>query len=143
MMKKLAVLILALLLLACFNAARAQTFGSGVPITGVTNVPLISAGAPVTNINYIVLPGKTIQLSGVGNTNDVFIGSFYLQIPGYTNTSLGLTNLYWLASVTNSFLGGTNNGTWTTNTPTVALPVSMPMYMGANIGTNSVTIYVP
>lgn len=132
------------LLLALVLSAGAQTFGGGTAITGVTNVACKDGnGNPITNLFYATFPAKSVVLSGVGNTNEVFIGSFYLSLPGYTNVTAGLTNLYWLASVTNSFASGTNSGTWTTNLVGGVVVIPFPLIMSANIGIYSNSIYVP
>lgn len=117
-------------------SAGAQTLGSGVPIAFTTNVLMQSGnGNFTTNPVTITVPAERITLAGVVNTNEIFIGSYGVQI-----TAAGLTQTVWFSSLTNSFSllnGGTNNGTWTTNVPAMTITVSAITAMQANIGANT------
>lgn len=120
------------LLLALTLPAKAQVFGGGVTISGTTN------SAPQgTNSFSLTIPQKSLTLSGVSNTNEVFVGSVAIVI-------LGTTNVVPVSSLTNSFLSGTNGGTWSTNFGGTAIPISYYWVYQASIGsTNTNSIYVP
>ena len=139
-MKRYLCLILGLLFLALAGSvSRAQTFGSGTTVYGTTN------SAPIqTNTFFITVPSKSVLLSQVYSTNEIFVGSYNLQFPG-------TTALYPIASFTNTFSlpGGTNNGTWSTNifAATIQVPVNLIMQGQISNAANNVTytnqLYVP
>lgn len=139
-MKKL---ITSLALFAACLCLNAQTFGTKtityttnyLTITGSTNAPFSYNGQSLTNTCYFPVPPASVYLKGVSSTNEVFIGSYYVQFPGSTNLIL-------LGSITNSFASGTNDGTWTTNIPATGGSIGFPIIMQANIGNFINQIYV-
>lgn len=131
-MKKIKFLIVAAaFLLAALLPAKAQVFGGSTTITGETNSSAIQ-----TNTFYITVPGKSISLSGISDTNETFVGS-------YVGIVVGTTNQFQLWAVTNSFASSTNSGTWTTNVPSVTVAIPITVQMKADIGAYTNEIYVP
>lgn len=118
-----------------FNAP-AQTFGGGVAITGTTNAVLLTGGSRVTNTFYITFPSRTVTLSGVTSTNETAVFSYALASPGSTN-------VFIVASVTNSFAAGTNNGSWSTNLPQMQVAIPLVQWAQGSIGSFTNQIYVP
>jgi hypothetical protein len=104
-------LIIYALVLACFGA-KAQSIGSGTAVTGTTNVPLWFINGnyygPVTNTFQFQVGTKFFSASGITSTNEV-------QIMSYGFYVAGTTNYIPVNYLTNSFLGGTNNGSFGTN----------------------------
>lgn len=132
-----------LLLILFATSVRCQTFGGGATFSGVSNTACLNGLIPITNTFFVPLPQKTVAVSGISYTSEVFTASFYLSLPGYTNA--GFTNLYFLGSFTNSFATGTNGGSWSTNYPGGFVSIPFPLIMGGNTGniTNTNTVYVP
>src|ERR1019366_3769211 len=94
---------------------QAQTFGGGIAVTGNTNALMQSVpGTVVTNTGYINIPAKTLLLTGIVNTNETAIGYYGFMIPANWYLMPGTTNVYVVASSTNSFAAGTNSGTLST-----------------------------
>ena len=120
----------------CAVESRAQTFGSGVAITGTTNAQLQVAGVVFTNYAFITIPLKAVTLSNIGNTNETAILSYGFTIVGQTNVII-------LASITNSFAAGTNGGSWSPSIPAQTITVPVIPWAQANVGTNSNNIYFP
>jgi hypothetical protein len=124
---------------------NAQTIGGGTSVTGTTNAPLWgvngNSGAS-TNSLYLVLPAKTVFLSGIGNTNETVVFSYGAQIAGTTNVTI-------LASITNYFLTGTNGGSFSINVQAQNIAIPIVPFAQVFIGSNLVafpftnTIYVP
>jgi hypothetical protein len=118
----------------CFVSAlpaRAQ-FQSGVQVIGNTNAALTVGLVPQTNNTvYFSFPPKGLQVTGISSTNEIIYGSY-----GYTDISG--TNYFPIGFFTNSFAGGTNGGTWTTNFPAMSIQAPLPMKMQINVG-NGVT----
>lgn len=141
------VMIFVVLLSIMPDTTRAQTFGGGILVNGVSNLPAVNGLIPITNTFFVTLPAKTVNVTGISSTNEIFTGTFYLQLVGYTNATAGLTNFLFLGAFTNSFAlpGGTNGGTWSTNYPGGFVSIPFPLWMGANTGatTNTNTVYVP
>jgi hypothetical protein len=126
---------------------HAQTFGGGITVTGNTNGLMQSVpGTVVTNTAYLNIPAKTLLLSQITSTNETAIGYYGFQIPANYPLMPGTTNVYVVASFTNSFAlpGGTNNGTLTTNFAGIYnLPIPLVTVMGLSIGANTNVAYVP
>ncbi len=139
----LAILIYLLLLClparAQFGGVTTTTATNFVVWTGNTNAPMTYNGTPATNIWTLTPPSKYIVLTNVLSTNEVFIGSIYIQIPLNLLTNFaGYSNLVLIGTVTNSFAlpgGVPGNGVWSTNTIPVAGSVPFPIILGASNGT--------
>ena len=138
---------LLLLLLVLFGAieSRAQTFGGGITVTGNTNALLQSSpGVVVTNTASVSIPPKAMVLSGIANTNETAIGYYGFQVPANFYLMPGTTNVYVIASFTNSFAGGTNSGTFATNFAGIyGTTVPLIGVMGLSIGAYTNSVYVP
>lgn len=122
--------------LVCAGKSSAQTFGSGVVITGTTNAQLLVAGTVFTNYLYVTIPLKAVTLSNITSTNETAILS-------YGFTVVGQTNLIILASLTNSFASGTNGGSWSPQISAQTIIVPVIPWAQANIGAFTNNIYFP
>lgn len=124
-----AVALILLFLGLSLNMGHAQIFGGGIPVTGTTN-----SGPFGTNVAYVNVRSFTVNLSGITNTATTFIGTTFFQVPGYTN-------LFPLASITNSFAASTNPVSIIVGAQ--SFPVNLVTILQSATGTNSVQIYVP
>ena len=122
----------------CATAARAQTFGSGTIISNTTSVLLQKDSQVFTNYAYVTMPAKPVILSNITSTNETVILSYGFIVQGQN-----ISNAIYIASITNSFVNGTNGGTWTTNIPAQTLTVTLLPTAQAAIGLNTNNIYVP
>jgi hypothetical protein len=136
MKNKFAILTLAVGLLVLTPSAPAQTFGGPQTITGTASAPLFVGGVINTNPVNMNFPSKTVTLTGISSTNETVIFSWGVQLVGTTNVIL-------LGSLTNSFAGGTNGGTWTTNAPGGQFIANLVPYAQASIGNNTNGLQVP
>ena len=116
-----------------FGSVTSSTTTNFITITGTTNSPVIA-----TNMVYVNLPAKNGGvIQGVSNTNETFLVVYGLNFPGASNTFYFTNSQYGWAN-------GTNNGTLTTNTPAVSVPVPVQVFMQAQIGTGITNqIYIP
>lgn len=137
-MKKLSLIALVAALLCFSFTARAQ-YG-GIVSSTVTNFILFTgttnANALVTNTVTVTAPSKYIVLTNVVNTNQVFTGSVYMQIPQNLLTNFtGFSNLVLIGSISQTFTTGLpSGGIWSTTTPPVSGSVSFPLILQANNG---------
>lgn len=120
----------------CAVESRAQTFGSGVTITGTTNAPLQVSTVVFTNYAYVTIPVKAVTLSNITSTNETAILSYGFALPGQTNILI-------LASITNSFASGTNGGSWSPQIPAQTITVPIIPWAQASIGAFTNNIYFP
>ena len=139
-MKKIALIATLFALLTV--RADAQTLGGGVYVTGTTNVPAqVSVGVYLTNSLYAYNPQRTVTIGNV-NTNQNIISWYAFQVP--TNWTLvpGYTNIYITGYLTNSMAGATQGGTTNITVQGVSTLVTLPGWMGINVGnyTNTITV---
>lgn len=139
-MKKLFLIATLFALLAV--RADAQTLGSGVSVTGTTNVAAqMSVGVYITNSAYCYNPPRNVIIANI-NTNQNIISWYAFQVP--TNWTLvpGYTNLYNTGFLTNSMAGATQGGSTNITVPAISTLVSLPGWMGINVGsyTNTITV---
>ncbi len=145
MKKQFQIVMLGLATLLMAMAAQSQTVGSATTVSGINQYAVqTSPGIYQTNSVYFTGAYKSIVLSGISNTNETFVYWYSVQLPTAPVLAPGTTN-FWVISgfITNSFAGGTNGGTFTTNFSTAGLSTSWPLYIGFNTGTYTNTLYVP
>jgi|ERR1035437_366362 hypothetical protein len=139
-MKKIALIATLFALLTA--RSEAQTLGTGVSITGTTNVPAqVSVGVNLTNSLYAYNPQRTVIISNV-NTNQNIISWYAFQVPTNWVLVSGYTNLYVTGYLTNSMAGATQGGTTNITVQGVSTLVTLPGWMGINVGnyTNTITV---
>lgn len=129
-------MVLAIGCLMLASESRAQTFGSGVPITGTTNAPLMVAGSVFTNQAFVTIPLKAVTLYNISSTNETAILSYGFTVAGQTNPII-------LAAITNSFATGTNGGSWSPQIPAQTITVPVIPWAQASIGAFTNNIYFP
>ncbi len=144
-------LILLVLILSCSHS-KGQTYGS-VTTTTSTNFLLFSgttnayantpAGTPATNTFTILPPSEFIVLTNVVNTNEVFYGGVYMQVPiNLLTNCAGFSNLIYIGSISVNFTNGLPaGGIWSTNTTPAAGTVQFPAVFQANNGIYTNGIY--
>ena len=143
-------LIFAFLLASLTFAVRAQTVGSSTTIYGTNYYPiLVSAGVYQTNSVYQAGAYKTITLGGITSTNEVVTGYYVFNPTNGLTPAPGLPGYYISGAFTNSFVAGTNGGSWSTTFNgtgiTVACPAQLGIALSAGTGTGTFTntAYVP
>jgi hypothetical protein len=139
-MKKIALIATLFALLTV--RSDAQTLGGGVSVTGTTNVPAqVSVGVYLTNSLYAYNPQRTVTISNV-NTNQNIISWYSFQVPTNWVLVSGYTNLYVTGYLTNSMAGATQGGTTNITVQGVSTLVTLPGWMGINVGayTNTITV---
>lgn len=128
-----------LILLAVFslNTAQAQIFTGGIGVIGTSNAPVQNTFVIQTNVAFVSLSPRTLQLVGI-STNEVvtnYYGTIFSGI-GIAPVWIGATNiLYFPAS--NGFTMGQ---TFTTNFPGINLVVPITPIGQINIYSNGVAI---
>ncbi|MDE2104978.1 MAG: hypothetical protein KGL39_47510 [Patescibacteria group bacterium] len=132
---------------AVFLAAKvnAQTYGAGTTVWGGTNIAAVqsSIGVFQTNIGSVYMPQKTLILANISQTNETVIGTYGFQLPDSWKLLPGSTNIYIVGSFTNSFAGGTNSGSWTTNNIYFSQNIYLPGYFNLDVGDHTNTAFMP
>jgi hypothetical protein len=136
----------AILVLASCVFLHAQTIGSASNITGTNYYPVqVSAGIFQTNQVWQSGAFKTVTLGNITGTNETVTGWYVINPTNGLVPAPGFPGYYIIGSFTNSFVSGTNGGSWSTtfNGPGVSVPC--PVYLGLGITPVGVTntAYVP
>lgn len=143
-MKK-TIIALSILCLAIFDVPAHAGFGNisvststnFVLFTGITNAAATdSAGNPLTNTWTFYPPSSYVVVTNVVNTNEVLVGSVYLQVPANLMTNFpGYSNLLFIGSFSQSFSNGLPaGGVWSTNTVPTPGSLPFPVILNANNG---------
>ena len=130
---------------------QAQTVGSSSNISGTNYFPVLqSAGIYQTNQVYQAGAYKTVTLGNITSTNEVVTGYYVFNPTNGLTPAPGLPGYYIAGSFTNSFVSGTNGGSWSTTFNGTGIMVACPVYIGLNLSAgNGVwfaftnTAYVP
>ena len=149
-MKKLIFLVLLFVLMAI--SSQAQTVGSASNVTG-TNYWLVvaSAGGYQTNSIYQAAAYKTVAIGNITSTNETVVVYYVFNPTNGLVPAPGLPGYFIANATTNSFVTGTNGGSWSTTFNGVGISVLCPVQFGFAItGTNMTspytitnTLYVP
>jgi hypothetical protein len=149
-MKRFYSLLLIVVILVCAGVSNAQTVGSSSNISGTNYWPvLVSAGVYQTNPVYQAGAYKTVTLGNITSTNETVTGYYVVNPTNGLVPAPGLPGYFIIGSFTNSFVAGTNGGSWSTTFnggATVQCPVQLGLALSAGNGiwfalTN--TAYVP
>ena len=144
--------LLLLALLLCCQKSDGGTYG-GVTVTSSTNFLLWTgttnayantpAGIVATNTFTILPSSEYVVLTNVVSTNEIFIGSVYMQVPVLSLTNFpGWSNMLFVGSISNNFTNGLPaGGIWTTQTVPVAGTLQFPAVLQANNGIYTNGIY--
>jgi hypothetical protein len=84
-----------LIALLGINTGRAQIFSGGIGVIGTSNAVVQNAFVTQTNVAFINLVGRTLQLQGI-TTNETVTVAYGTIWSGYglTNINIGVTNQY-------------------------------------------------